>query len=380
MGLLKELTIIIPVSNKKTFLVRNMNFWSQYEATLFVLDGGKCKIDDSIISKVGDNIRYYYLPISLNDQLLTIGKLITTKYVILLDEEDFFLPSGLEACINEIENSDIGSCSGRSLVCSKKNNSVNAYFPESPNICFDGYYLTDESAISRLKTHTYMYSYLCSTLNSVIKKEFFLNNIDSFKYAPPLVQRSSHFAFEMLSSFQSKSKVINSLTLIKSNDMSNIFEDYALQESIKIPLQYWLIDNFFTKERNSFIFNLVKNLKKINPHANLVLLEKEVKIALSLYCQSAVKYLNKPDISRYMYLLTKYSTKIRYLKYLYRPNIDKFLLKIKYLINKNLSIKTKEMPSIELGNGSDCIKDLCLKYNVKLNFEEIKLIENLILD
>jgi hypothetical protein len=320
------------------------------------------------------------LPISLHNQLLSVGTLITTKYVILLDEEDFFLPSGLEACINEIENSDIGSCSGRSLVFSKTNNLVNAYFPKSPNISFDEYYLTDESAISRLKTHTYMYSYLCSTLNSVTKKDFFLNNIDLLRYAPPLVQRSSHLAFEMLSSFQSKSKVINSLTLIKSNDFSNIFDDYALRESKKIPLQYWLIDNFFTEERNNFIFNLVKNLNKINPHFNLILLEKEVKIAFSLYFQSAVKYLNKPDISRYMYLLTKYSTKIPYLKYLSPQIIDRFLFKIKYLFNKNLSKKIIDMPIIELEKGPNGIKDLCLKYNVKFNFEEIKLIENLILD
>jgi len=355
-----------------------MKFWSGLEPTVIILDGSENRIQEEIITSLSDNIKYYHLPISLHARLNKGLKFIQTEYAVMLNDDEFFLPSGLESCILEIENSDIGACSGRSIIFDYKNGLIDVDFWRPPHTSFDGYHLSDDSSISRLKIHMYMYPYLCSTINAVTKKDIFSNNLEALLNSSSSSQSSNKIAYEIACSYQCKSKVINNLTCFRLKESYYSNEFVSLNGFEKIPFQYWLVDLFFENEKNKYIFNLVKILNKIDPHSNLELLAKEVKIALSLYHQSTLKFLDKPILSRYSYLLAKYSTKFPYCKDFYSSTIGSFLLLVKQASNKNLSKKSIDK-SIRISFfGFNGIKNMCLKNNLEFNYQEIEILENLI--
>ena len=236
MGVLTKLTIIIPTYNRRSYIIRNMKFWSGLEPTVIILDGSEIKIQEDLISSLEKNIKYYHLPISLHARLKKGIELIQTEFVVLLNDDEFFFPSGLESCIIEIENSDIGACSGRSIIFDFNNGIIDVDFWRPPHTSFDGYHLSDDSSFTRLKTH--MYPYLCSTINAVTKKEIFLNNIEALLVSASSGQSSDEIAYEIVSSYQCKSKVINTLTWLRSKENPYTIEDVSLSGLKKFPLQY----------------------------------------------------------------------------------------------------------------------------------------------
>ena len=103
MGSLADLTLVIPAYNRPAYLERQINFWSQTDVKLCILDGSRESAPQALIDRMGPKVYYRHLPIGFNERLVMACDLVRTKYVALLGDDELYAPHGLRDCINQLE-------------------------------------------------------------------------------------------------------------------------------------------------------------------------------------------------------------------------------------------------------------------------------------
>ena len=112
---LAQITIIIPTVARPEFVRRQFAYWGETDANVFILDGADKPI--AIPSaETAQNVRYIHTGTKFNERLATASQFVKTKYAALLPDDEFYLPSGLRACMDRLDtDSSIVGCVGRSL-------------------------------------------------------------------------------------------------------------------------------------------------------------------------------------------------------------------------------------------------------------------------
>lgn len=112
---LNDLTIIIPTVSRPLFVLRQFEYWGATDAKVVILDGAASPI--AIPAELErDNVRYVHSGNRFNERLATAGQFVSTKFCVLLTDDEFYLPSGLLAAIKRLEaDSSIIGCVGRCL-------------------------------------------------------------------------------------------------------------------------------------------------------------------------------------------------------------------------------------------------------------------------
>jgi glycosyltransferase domain-containing protein len=119
--LLSELTIVIPTYNRPLELERAIEYWRDTPMTVHILDGS-----DKPWFPIGQlpgpsNITYHYfapgkeepLSVGYKNRIRFAAQLPTTRFAAMIGEDDFFLVSGLSACLKILlENETICSVTG----------------------------------------------------------------------------------------------------------------------------------------------------------------------------------------------------------------------------------------------------------------------------
>ena len=112
---LSNLTIVVPTISRPLFVLRQFEYWGETDAQVLILDGAASPIEIPRDLQ-RPNVRYVQTGTRFNVRLATAGKLVETDYCALLTDDEFFLPSGLTAALNRLENDpSIIGCVGRSL-------------------------------------------------------------------------------------------------------------------------------------------------------------------------------------------------------------------------------------------------------------------------
>jgi glycosyltransferase domain-containing protein len=112
---LNDLTIVIPTVSRPLFVLRQFEYWGETDAHVVILDGATSpiRIPETVQHP---NVRYVHTGTRFNVRLATAGAHVHTKYCALLTDDEFFLPSGLLAAIDRLENDpSVIGCVGRSL-------------------------------------------------------------------------------------------------------------------------------------------------------------------------------------------------------------------------------------------------------------------------
>jgi len=112
---LGDLTIVIPTVSRPLFVLRQFTYWGETDARVVILDGATTpiRIPENLLRK---NIRYVHTGTRFNERLATAADYVSTKYCVLLTDDEFFLPSGLLAAIRRLEaDPSIIGCVGRCL-------------------------------------------------------------------------------------------------------------------------------------------------------------------------------------------------------------------------------------------------------------------------
>ena len=113
---LGDITLVIPAYNRPAYLERQIDFWSQTDIKLCILDGSRESAPQGLIDRMGPNVYYRHLPIGLNERLVMARDLVQTKYVALLGDDELYAPQGLRDCISQLEaDKRLVACVGRSM-------------------------------------------------------------------------------------------------------------------------------------------------------------------------------------------------------------------------------------------------------------------------
>ena len=100
---LSDLTIIIISYKRRNYALRSLKYWSGKGVRVHLLDGSAESIPENLLQGLEENITYHHLYKSLFERLRIGPELVETEYSILLGDDEFFLPSALQACIDELE-------------------------------------------------------------------------------------------------------------------------------------------------------------------------------------------------------------------------------------------------------------------------------------
>jgi len=302
---LKRLTIIVPTYNRQKFIFRQIEFWSKLPVNLLILDGSKepCK---NIKGKLSKKIIYYHAPISIEQRLKNSLDFISTDYVAMISDDEFFLHSTLKTCVQFLDiNPDFSTCKGQSIGFHWDNNKVLGRLVYQG---LKGYIVKNNKSNDRIKEH--LFNYQMATLWSVQRKKVFESCIKVISnYSTISSAAAIELGISIVSAYMGKIKVVDDLMWLRSYENKNIW-----WSSGRIRIPEWWKDKTKKKEHklfiNSIIYNLTDNVgEKLN--------EMDIRKAMDIYCSA-----KKEKITKFSYLL-KYLMKI--IKKYDKINIIKYL-------------------------------------------------------
>lgn len=110
---LSRLTVVIPTYKRPAFVDRQIRFWRDFDAQVLILDGTS---ESGVPEGLPPNVRYLASGKSFVERMYSAGDHISTEFVALLADDEFFMPSGLDDAIRHLDqNQSTVGCVGRSL-------------------------------------------------------------------------------------------------------------------------------------------------------------------------------------------------------------------------------------------------------------------------
>jgi glycosyltransferase domain-containing protein len=342
--ILEKLTIVIPSYNKSKYLIRNLDYWNSKKdinPKIIVLDGSNQPLKKSYTDKLRGNIEYNYFK---NENLSSryskvLGKL-NTEYSIILNDDEFYLESGLIDCLIELEKNEIGACLGRTVLFDINKNSIDISLWKPPHTSYEKYEILDENPILRVLKH--MNPYLATTTNAVTRTEIFKNNLKCITVGETSASSTDELAFEMISAYQSKSKVINTLMWFRSCENKYTINDINSRGYKKIDIRNWYHSNKFEHEINNYIKKITDIIIQFENSKDSIEISQIVKSGILEFINSANKYLD---------------------------GIDSEDENIKKIISNNKNEILKNMITLKVKNKLIIFKDILIK---KLNYKKLK--------
>lgn len=252
---LSRLTIIIPTYKRQAYALRSMMYWSGRGAIVHVLDGSVCSINSSVLSDLGENIYYHHLPIGFYKRLEKSLQFIETDYAALLSDDEFFLPDALNCCIEFLDaEPDMVSCGGRCLGFSLQENGVIGWPQYTQQ---SEYSIASNDSCERMVYH--MHPYTPSTIYSVVKSDVWKKVVGIMVRKEFPVYAIGELQFELAVSCLGKSRVLQSLMWLRSNENAQLAgTSISLDQSKRI--WHWWRDSHTVNQRNEFLDIMSKGL------------------------------------------------------------------------------------------------------------------------
>lgn len=209
---LKNLTLVVPTYYRQNYALRLMNYWSGKGPNVIVLDGTNTPIDNDKISNL-KNISYHNLNSGFYERINKSLEMVNTRYVMLAGDDEFYLPSALIKCMNELDkNKELVACCGCSI----------GFFPEKKYVRgidvymeLIGYEINSSNPFERIKKH--MSNYAVNQIYAVCRASDWIkifkgitNNREFSVFA------IAEYQFEMCMSYAGKSKVLNELMWLRN--------------------------------------------------------------------------------------------------------------------------------------------------------------------
>ena len=349
---LENLTIIIPTYNRQAFALRSIEYWSDTNVKLVVIDGTEKSIDSVIVNQFKPNIKYIHGPASYYKRMLSAIDLVETEYVLWGCDDEFYIPSALNACIKKLSlDPELVTCGGRSALFDWKNNLVTGFdvYPKLKNLNF-----LDSVPADRIKRHfsnyvpAHVYSVTRTKIRKIVMQEIFSK--EYYCYA------ISELQLEFLMAYAGKTLIIPELMWLRSDENEQI-AGTSVSYSNTYTFREWWSDKKHRKEKNEFIKQMENSCKKINK-INDVKYSAEIENCFNVYFKHYGRYKNRSFLYFFFHSFFQYfPLKVK--------NIIKFLFKY-FGYGSN-----KQIPLIDYAK-------LLEAETVKIDFDELKKIEKII--
>lgn len=242
-NLLSNLTIIILSKNREDSLIKVLKFWEQLPLKVIVLDAST---QSFTIKNNSSKFTYVKNKAPYLERIALSFELITTKYVALACDDELYLPSSLEQCIEFLEiNPDYISCCGEVVGIREVTPKI-TWTDVYPNLIT----LNFESSEDRLNYQ--MKNFLPLSYYSVMRSRDWIKiwtQIVRFKFEPFNLQE---LQFEAVAAFCGKKKVLPRPMWFRN--LINTPVDGVNYGSNR-PIYFWNWWNDYAKvdEKNRFI-------------------------------------------------------------------------------------------------------------------------------
>ena len=258
---LSRLTLVIPTYNRQEFALRNMRYWSDRGPIVRVLDGSAEPISPQLLAELGDNIIYKHDSSSYYQRLLGVLPDIDTEYVALMGDDEFYIPSAVSACIDELDqNEQLVACCGRCLAFNALGGQVIG-MEEYPKLA--GYALLQADPVERVCVH--MNDYVPSLIYAIARTSAWLIAFKGILHKEFGFFASGELQFEIALSFAGHSMVLPQLMWLRSRGETSPIRgtDPSLDESRQFS-SFWH-DPKTTEEREDFLQIMTTTLETLNP-------------------------------------------------------------------------------------------------------------------
>ena len=148
-----EITLICPSFDRHNFLRRSWDYWSNKPFYVIYADGSK---EPCTGLKESKNLTYFHDPRDFWQRLDFLVSQVNTKYICLLDDDEYYAPEALKKCQDFLnKNNDYVACMGRAIRFEKEG-SVLKFRNEYPGL--KDKLLDSELARDRLLKHFNLYA------------------------------------------------------------------------------------------------------------------------------------------------------------------------------------------------------------------------------
>ncbi len=278
---LSNLTIIIPSYNRQDYVIRSIEYWSNFNAIVHIFDGSKDKINHELLGNCS-NVTYHHLPISYAERLGYSINFVQTKYAVLLGDDEFFIPSSLIKCMDILELGEFSSIMGKTITFEYYKDKIFSRNWESPFLADSNNYIIEENdSFDRMMNH--MNNYLCSTIYAVTKSEVWIKCIECASIKTPFAD-TIEFGFELANAYLGKSKIINTLMWLRSYENEEIYSSQLkLDKNVPPRLHEIYYDLNYRKDLSSFFSQMANKLIGGNLDISENEIEKMLYISLGEY-------------------------------------------------------------------------------------------------
>ena len=252
MKLLNDLTIVVPSFNRQSYLLRLLKYWSGKGPKVLAFDGSPTPIGQTAISGLSSNIKYFHQPNSLYERLRTAVGLVSSKYVMLATDDEFYIPSALHACINELENdNELVSCGGRAISFGFDN----CVWGESVYEKLANLNLSELERSDRVYKHfsNYVPAHLYAVSHSSkwvpIARQIFSDEYDFFA--------AWELQFEFMLPYVGKTRILDNLLWLRSCEAEPI-RDTSPSMSENITINNWWRQDVFLRQKEEFLYRMGK--------------------------------------------------------------------------------------------------------------------------
>jgi len=327
---LVNLTIIIPTYNRHDYLLRQLVYLSYYPVKVIVVDGSEEPLQKKFIKLFSSyiNIKYHYVKVSIPDRVRFALKKIKSPYVMCLADDDFYIPSGLVAAMNELKiNKKNIACMGQSIgfdILDKK--SFFSPYGESLN----KYSITKKNPIDRIIDG--IQNYRSAAFYALFKTSDFINiwkDIQSSS-CPELME----YEHAIMTYLHGRLITSNSVYWIRS------FECDPLQSKIDgnrtVNFIKWYSQDIYNREKILFIKRISHIfLKKLNitiKQSNLLVIQ----ICNLIYKRSHKGLMNYPKQYEWIFFIRNFLQKNLFKFSIFTSGNTIFIKYLKKLIHVNI--------------------------------------------
>ena len=334
--------------------MRNMHYWAGRGVVMHVLDGSQAALMPEQLKSLDFNIHYHHLPVSMYQRFRKAIDLVETKYVALIGDDEFFIPSALVSCLDELNRkTELVACTGRCLAFNCTSGEVMAYLAYQE---MESHSLNQENALARMLEH--MSSYTPSTIYSVMRTSVWKKSMNTLVQKEFRAYSIGELQFELATSYQGKTKVIPELIWMRSNESEptrgtdpSLMPNHTLHD--------WWLDP--TKEGERIEFLNIMSVSLSNSSDEIENISDGVRRSVDIFVKRRLDRLNVVRASR--------------IRRFNRFAISLIPAKFKLYLKANLRklYKFNDVRSLSLA-----ARDLEAT-GVKVDFEEIRKIQTIVL-
>ena len=310
---LELLAVVMLTYNRHKYALRAINFWNKKGIKLYVVDGSENKLRSTDLDKFENNIIYKHDQRSYSKRLISVIKEIEEPYVSLISDDEFLFPSSLTSCINFLEkNKDYVSCTGVPILFdySKSYNELLVYPIYNG---FQNQDITNDSSSKRIN----------KKCNDFMSTSYYgVNRIQTFKNALKVYAKKDfkfycqhELQIELMTCFQGKTKVLNNLHWMRSNENITILSTTESNLDREKTFEIFWTKN--PNEKKLFLKIIAVQLKK-GTHKSVNNIIIDIENALNIYYNRYKDHKSKNyyNIKKtYTYLKIKKLIPKKYLEY-----------------------------------------------------------------